>query len=774
MLEYQNGKGEWKNWIISDNDFNTRYFGKTEAIMALGNGYLGLRSVHEEDYFQQTRNLFVSGTFNKASIEEVSELPNLPDLTNMNFWIDGKRFTLETGTITDYSKTLNMKTGELRRSFTWVNPEGKSLDFSFQRFVSANDLHVMGMKITIKMNADLKLSMQSGINGQLTNSGAMHLTEGIKRVYDDEILHYQTSTIESQISFWLNTVHRITLNNQVSGFTTRKDIDRRKISMNCEGSFHAGDTLVIEKLSTVHTSRDLESAGNSSEGMLQSSLEAIRSLKTNGYEQFFRKSVESWKQYWNEVSILIDSKDEYDQLAIRFAQYHLKVMTPAHDARMGIGAKGLSGEGYKGHSFWDTELFILPYYYTTLPEVAKSLLIYRYHGLKGARAKAKEYGYEGAMYPWEAAWIDDGEVTPIWGGIDIVSGEATKIWSGFIEQHITSDIVYAIWSYYRMTGDREFMECYGYEIIFETAIFWSSRFEWNKNEKRYEIRNVIGPDEYKEHIDNNAFTNYMAKFNIDLALTYYDSMAREKPVLLKKLEGITGFGSRVDQITERVAKLYLPVPNEDGVLPQDDTYLSKEVIDLRAYKAQENVGSLFLDYNLEQVNEIQISKQADVMILFYLLESIFSKTIKIANWNYYEPKTLHDSSLSLSTHSIIASDIHDYERAYQLYRQATAIDLGPNMKTSDHGIHAASLGGIWQCVVNGFAGIRLVENHLRIEPNLPKNWRSLQVPVVFKGVKTVVRVLEDKLELQIEDGKSIVVEHNGEIQELRGQVILSN
>ena len=181
---------------------------------------------------------------------------------------------------------------------------------------------------------------------------------------------------------------------------------------------------------------------------------------------------------------------------------------------------------------------------------------------------------------------------------------------------------------------------------------------------------------------------------------------------------------------DKVDKIHLPKPRkEDMVIPQDDTYLSKEIIDLTKYKNQTNVGSMFKDYNLTQVNEIQVSKQADIMVLFYLLEDMFSKDVKKANWEYYEPKTLHDSSLSLSTHSVLACDMEDYEMAYALFKRATEIDMGPNMKTSDHGIHSASLGGIWQCVVNGFGGVRMLNGKLRISPHLPKEWTGLQFSI---------------------------------------------
>ena len=361
------------------------------------------------------------------------------------------------------------------------------------------------------------------------------------------------------------------------------------------------------------------------------------------------------------------------------------------------------------------------------------------------------------MYPWEAAWPSDGEVTPVWGAVDIVTGKQTKIWSGFIEQHITSDISNAVWQYYMITGDEEFMNKCGYEILFDTARFWISRLEWNEDKKEYHINDVIGPDEYKEHVNNNAFTNYMAKHNIDLAMEYCDKLRNSNMDLYNKLNEKLDLERSMELWKDRVDKIYIPEPNEKGIIAQDDTYLTKEIIDLTKYKNQDKVGTMFLDYNLEQVNEIQVSKQADIMILFYLLENKFSKDIKKKNYDYYEPKTLHDSSLSLSTHCILANDLGDYTLAYDFFRRATEIDLGPAMNTSDHGIHAASLGGIWQCVVMGFAGVRMLGGNLRVNPKLPEEWNRLKFPIHWKVDLLEIEMTKESLYIKSNGDKNVTL-----------------
>ncbi len=732
-------------WIVEETKFDTNFLGKCEAIMNLGNGYMGIRSTTEEKYLGEVRNTFISGTFNKFDENEVTELPNIADLINIDIIVNGQILDITRGTLEQYSRKLNIRTGELTRRFIWTNLSGLKLEMNFKRFVSLDNKHIIGQKVEIKpLNEDVELTIKSGIDAQVTNTGVQHFSEGEKRLYDKIYMQTVQTTTQTNIDVVLNTAHKLNINGKKCEYKDFIEMDRRKILHKYDVKIFKNDIFTLEKISNIYTSIDKEVEGTNIEELKILSRKELEKAYLLGYEALFENSVKAWKNVWDNYDIKIVSNDIYDQLAIRFAHYHLTVFTPAHDNRMNIGAKGLSGEGYKGHTFWDTEIFILPFFSYTNPKVARSLLEYRYLSLKGAHNKAKDNGYEGAMFPWESAWLDDGEVTPVWGGADIVTGERTKIWSGFIEQHVTSDIAFATWQYYKITGDQDFMDKYGYELLLDTAKFWQSRLEWNEEKAEYHINDVVGPDEYKEHVNNNAFTNYTAYWNIKIAMEYYNILKEEKTDIFAKLNEKIGLDEVYIKWSQKVDKIFLPKPNDKLIVPQDDTYLQKKNIDLTKYKNQQNVGSLFKDYSLEQVNEMQISKQADIMVLFYLFEDLFDKDTKIANWNYYEPRTLHDSSLSLSTHSVLASDLGEGELAYKLFKKATQIDLGPNMKTSDHGIHAASIGGIWQCIVNGFGGVRMVGGNLRIEPKMPADWNKFEFPINWQGEKLLITVEEDK------------------------------
>ena len=781
-MAYDLGAGDLKNWIVSEKTFNDKFLGKCEAIFSLGNGYMGQRGATEERYTGEIRNLFVAGTFNKFSDNEVTELPNAADVLWVDIHLNGETFNLKDGKIHEYVRYLNLKDAQLVRRIKWESPSGDLFELAFLRFVSMADRHTMVNRITITpLNDEATVGITSGINGRMSNSGAQHFIEGERRLFEKEYLQLVQRTSESNIDFVINATHSFKLSgNSIDAPASLIEMARRQIFLNFEATVvPKNETFVVTKFSTVHTSRDndLPFSDYNLEDLRDYSLEHVKSVREVGHCRLFDAHKLAWDSLvWKKAPVVIESEHDFDQLAMRFAQYHLAVMTPAHDNRMNIGAKGLSGEGYKGHTFWDTEIFLLPYFMYQNPKIARSLLEYRYNTLPGAHKKAAENGYVGAQFPWESAWLEDGEVTPVWGEADIITGKATKIWTGFIELHITSDVAFATWQYFQITNDVDFMEKFGYELIMDTAKFWASRLEWNAEAGQYHINNVIGPDEYKEHVNNNAFTNYTARWNIAIGMKYYKSLKDEAPELFAKLDKKLDLETTYAMWAERVDKIYLPQPREsDLVIPQDDTYLTLPEIDLSKYRNQENVGSIYKDFNMEQIVNMQVSKQADMMVLFYLLEDLFEIDVKKANWAYYEPKTLHDSSLSLSTHSVLASDMGDTTMAYNLFRKATEIDLGPNMKTSDAGIHSASLGGIWQCVINGFAGVRMVGGELRISPALPTAWSRLAFNLNWKGDLLQVVVRQDALEIKKDTvvNDSIQIEIHGEIYTLVDELTVS-
>ncbi len=755
-----------RDWILAEDSFDPEHLGKTEALMTLGNGYLGIRAAAEEKYLGETRDFLINGTFNKFDPGAVTELPNAADMVGIEMRINGERFDLEKGKIKSYRKELNIQTAELVRTVTWVSPKGDEVDAEFRRVVSLERLHDFASYVTVKaVNRDMEIVVKSGIDGRVTNTGAQHFTDGEKRFYDGKYIQYVPKTTESGITFVQNTVNEFSINDERLDVPAQIHMELRKLYGVYTFSLKKGDVLTIEKYCNVFTTRDIDMQGKTVSEIQSESVFDLKDLALLGYQNLADDTADAWKiQVWDEIPVTIKGSD-MDQFAVRFAQYHMRLMVPAHDSRMNIGAKGLSGEGYKGHCFWDTEIFLLPYYIFTQKDTARKLEEYRYLSLPGAHSKAVHNGYKGAMYPWESAWLDDGEVTPEFMDVDIITGLPNKVWSGFIEQHITADVAFGVWQYYTITGDQDYMDKYGYELIFDTARFWVSRLE-DKNrtisedvdqdgqtifsetaetDGLYHICDVVGPDEYKEHKTDNAFTNYLAVWNIKKAIEYYELLKAEKPGLFEKLNEKLSLDEYYVEWKAKADRIFLPVPREDGVLPQDSTYLTLNDIDLSKYKAQDFVGGISRDYNLKQINQIQVSKQADVLVLFFLLEDLFPPEVKKATWAYYSARTLHDSSLSLCTHAVLAADMKEKELAYDMFEKSILIDLGPVMTTSDAGIHAASFGGIWQGVVYGFGGLRMLGGKLRIDPILPDAWESLSYTLWWKGQKLAVDITKDSV-----------------------------
>ena len=376
MMNYHLGQGPDRNWLVAETEFDSRYQGKCEAIFSQGNGYLGQRATLEENYVGRTPDLLVTGTFDDFDGREVTELPNLPDMTELKIRVDGHPFSMLEGKTEKYVRTLNLHTGEVERTLVWQSLLGKKLAFRFTRFVSMARKHVLGLCMEVgALNGDVELSVESGINGQVTNEGSQHFHEGTKRLYDLRILRMTSETLHSGVTCCQFAGSRYWVDGEEGKENGLPIIGRRTISSRASFCLKQGQTLRMEKLCTVYTSRDAcwENEAFSVEKLEEEGMNALREAEALGYDHLFAESADAWKQLWQEIDIQIDSENEFDQLAIRFAQYHMNSFILKNDNRVGIGAKGLSGEGYKGHSFWDTEIFVFPYFLLTQPKAAAGI-----------------------------------------------------------------------------------------------------------------------------------------------------------------------------------------------------------------------------------------------------------------------------------------------------------------------------------------------------------------------------------------------------------------
>ena len=748
-MRYDLGKDGSENWLIGEDVFAAHHQGKAEALLCQGNGYLGQRAALEEAYAGQTRDLLVAGTFDRFQ-DEVTELPNLPDLTNLELFLDGERFSMLPDRTRGYLRYLDLRTGALRRELLWTGAGGKRFRLVFERFVSLENEHLIGFRTEIiPLDGDGEIRAETGIDGRVTNTGASHFLEGDKRVLDQRTMRMVSQTAQDHVSCCLHAGLKVLIDGEEQAVSWLPLIERRYLALRGSCTVPREKRWTLEKLCAVTTGRDRECRGaeDPAAAAAENGRILLQAALRDGYNALFSASASAWEKVWARQDILIRSDRAQDQLMVRFALYHLNIMAHKGDSRVGVGAKGLTGEGYKCHSFWDTETYLLPYYALTQPETARSLLEYRYLGLSGARKKAKENGYEGAMYPWETALPEDGEVTPLWGQADVVTGKALPILTGLIEQHITADIALAVHFYKTVTGDEAFMDRCGDEILLDTALFWASRVTWDVEKQAWVILDVIGPDEYKEHVNNNAYTNYLACENMRLALETMEALRKAGGETYRRLDKQFCFDRLAPRLRDVIQKIFLPGPDEDGIVPQFDGYRSLRAIDLTPYKQAGEIRTIYHHYNLAQMSGLQVHKQADTLALMVQLPDLFSGEVIKKCFEYYEARTLHDSSLSKSTHCVLAARLGETEPARRFFEGCGDIDMGPNMHTSDAGIHAASMGGIWQCAVYGFGGVAVQADGLHIRPRLPGTWHLLSFPLVWQGQPLQITISEADIQV---------------------------
>jgi trehalose/maltose hydrolase-like predicted phosphorylase len=437
------------------------------------------------------------------------------------------------------------------------------------------------------------------------------------------------------------------------------------------------------------------------------------------------------------------------QRAVRFAVYHLTSAANPEDDRVSIGARALTGDAYLGHVFWDTEIYLLPFYTAVWPDAARALLMYRFHTLPGARAKAAHFGFKGALYAWESA--DTGiETTP--EHVVGADGALIDILTGKMEHHINADVAYAVWQYWRFTGDDDFFLRAGAEIFLDTARFWASRAVAEADGRRH-IRHVIGPDEYHEDVDDNAFTNVMARWNIGRGLEAMEVLRERWPNHAAELrEKLALDDNELADWRDAVARIVTGLDPATGIYEQFAGFHALQPLELAAYANRKVPIDVVIGRELTQRS--QVVKQADVVALIALLPEEFPGSAAEKNFRHYEPRCAHGSSLSTGMHALVAARLGDAEMALRYLRAtaATDLDLDPN---SAGGVHIVGMGALWQAVMLGFAGLDLTGDTLAIDPRLPPQWRSLSFRVCWRGRSVAIRIAGRTVQATLVEGEGM-------------------
>jgi len=705
----------YTDWILIETQFDLDQLQSKETVFTIGNGYLGTRGSFEEGYPHALPATFINGLYDDVPVV-YTELVNCPDWLPLIVIVNGDRFRLDQGEILSYDRQLDLRQGLLSRTLRWRSPSGNTIDIKFERFASLADPHVLALRCHITpIDFDGLIEIQASINGYPENQGFNHW-EGLDQGKTDEGIWLQRRTRHSRIELGMGA--KVTILGAQASLQVNTAPGYPTLSTTF--SAKAQQTVTVEKLVTVFTSQEIDTPVSAAQEKLTHLSDFATLLKAN--EQ-------AWDEVWQQSDILIEG-DSTATFAVRYNLFQLLIAGSRDDDKVSIPAKTLSGFGYRGHIFWDTEIFILPLFLFTQPAIARNLLSYRWHTLTGARRKAAHYGYKGAMFAWESADSGD-EVTPRWALGNDFYGEDVRIWCRDREIHINADIPYAAWNYWQTTGDDEWMQKSGAEIILDTAIFWASRVEFNPERQKYEIRGVIGVDEYHELVHNNAFTNRMAQWHLEKAIIVYDWLVQKFPErareLEEKLQLTAQERSHWQDIIAKILLLYDPLTE---LIEQFEGFFQLEDINLADDQGRDRSMQAVL--GVEKTNKYQVIKQPDILMLLYLMRESadfpYSERALQTNWDYYAPRTdiTYGSSLGPAVQAILASDLGKSTEAYELFMHALMVDLEDNRGNTSDGIHGASAGGIWQAVIFGFGGIQITENGPVANPHLPPGWTRLK------------------------------------------------
>ncbi|MFW5961802.1 MAG: glycosyl hydrolase family 65 protein [bacterium] len=729
-------KDDWNLQIESLKEEQLVHYGSN---LLCGNGYLGYRGTLEEWDKDQYQACIITDTYDMAD-GKWRELSNSPNALTTELMVGEEKIGDYPGQLKmDTELDFNFKYGVFKRiSESKIDSE---IEIISERFASYDNLHLIANNYKVNNLAKKELELKIGINGDVWDLNGSHL-ENFSGEYDSNknILYLKAETGESEITLVTALSFKFK-DGKVKNVKVENEEKSIYLLINVEAE---SGKINLDRNMIVYSSNDLE---NPLEAALNDAVETLES----GYKKLKKDHQAVWDKKWELMDIKIEG-NHLDQLAVRFNLYHNIIATPAHSERLPIGARGLSCQAYQGAAFWDQEIFNLPMFLFTETETAKNILKYRYHTLDGARKKAEDLGYDGAFYAWISGKSGK-ELCPSFFFKDVISGRKIRNHFNDWQIHVSPDISYTIWKYYLATEDIDFIVDYGSEILFEVARFLHSRVHYNQYKDQYEIIRLLGPDEYHENVDNNAFTNYQTHFALKKALYFYHKMENEYPKKLNNLKNkIQLHDSEVTAWQQIAEKIYLPQPDENNLIEQFDGYfeledttaevLEERLIDKEEYWGWPNGVAVFT----------QVIKQADVIQLF-TLHDIFSKEVLAANYDYYEPRTQHGSSLSPSQYAVVAAELGRAEEAYDYFKKSAFIDLMSTNKavsggTFIGGVHTAAAGGIWQLIVNGFVGMKIDRAGLSFKPVLCQEWEEIDFKLNYRDKKFSVVLNQNQFKLR--------------------------
>jgi maltose phosphorylase len=741
-------------WKIIEDGFDPHLNRISESIFSLGNGRMGQRANFEEKYSgEMHQGSYVAGVYypDKTRVgwwkngypEYFAKVLNAPSWIGIHISFDGQELDLAKWNPTSFRRELDMKTGVLTRTFLAKAPDGREVKVISQRFCSMADAELGAIRYSITpVNFSASAKIVLNVDADVVNKDSN---------YDEKF--WDAVSEESQLGYAIVIAEtRKTLFHVCTGMEYSIEVDgkfvngkvftstRTKYAENLvEIGVTQGVELVINKCGAV-----LSSENHAKQDLAAACLTKLDSAREQGWAKLLADHTTKWADKWNECDITIDG-DIAAQQGIRFNIFQMLQTYTGEDERLNIGPKGFTGEKYGGSTYWDTEAYCLPFYLgTSEPGVARNLLIYRYKHLQKAIENAQKLGFTNgaAFYPF----------------VTMNGEECHNEWEiTFEEIHRTSAMAYAMRDYVEYTGDEKYFEEYGLEVLIGISRFWSQRVNWSNEKNKYVVLGVTGPNEYENNINNNWYTNTLGAWTLQFTLDAIEKVKKQAPGRYEDICGKTKFGEgeETKRWKDIVAKMYYPADEKRNVFLQQDGFLDKEILTVKDLRPEDR--PINQKWSWDRILRSCFIKQADVLQGIYLFEDRFDKATIKRNFDFYEPMTVHESSLSPCVHAILASVIGYKEKAYEMYVRTARLDLDDYNNDTEDGCHITSMAGTWMSVVKGFGGMRVRNGVLHFNPFIPDQWKSYSFRVEFRGRVIKIKVTKDGATTTLEHGEPIVV-----------------
>jgi alpha,alpha-trehalose phosphorylase len=752
-------------WRIVERGFTDAWMGNAETFFSLSNGFIGVRGLLEEARPAVESGTYLNGFHETWDIVHAEQaygfartgqtIVNVPDVTIMKLYVDDEPLHLPTARIASYERSLDMRDGVLRRELIWSTPSGKHVTVRSTRAVSLEHRHLGVITMEVEVDTDAPVVISSQVLNRQDSVALDERHVGSNghdprraRVFTDRVLRARThvedgsrlvtgyQTTNSGMTMSVGVDHVVRCDTPVRTTTSwSEDLGKVVLSVQAE----AGVPIRVEKFFTYHTSRHVPPVE-----LVDRALRSLDRAVELGAEALHDGQRAELDDFWARADVQVDGPDRFQQ-AVRWNLFQLH-QASARAETTGIPAKGLTGQAYEGHYFWDTEIYVTPFLTYTEPRITRNLLRFREGMLPQARERAQELAEGGALFPWRT-----------------INGEEASSYyaAGTAQYHIDADIAFALKRYVDVRGEPEILADLGAGLLASTARMWAGLGFMSTIDDRFHIHGVTGPDEYTTVVNDNAFTNLMARHNLRYAAEGIEWLEQEHPDAYRTL--VRELALRPEEVAtwRRFADaMYIPYDAERGIHPQDDSFLEKDLWPFASTPIDHY--PLLLNYHPLVIYRHQVIKQADVVLAMFLLGDEFPIEQKRRNFDYYDPLTTGDSSLSACVQAIMAAEIGYEDLAEEYFQYALLMDLADVNANVVDGVHIASTGGVWMALTYGFGGMRDHGGVLRFDPRLPRSWRRLEFPLRFRGRSLRVRLSADRIVITLEDGDAIDVEVRGE------------